>query len=160
MNRVRAIIKDIEYQSNLNKTKQAEVNRVYCRHDFHHALSVARLAYLIALEEGVSGLSKSTIYAAALLHDIGRWVEYDHGEDHGEAGAKLAASILRRVGFSSQEQAVILSGIREHRHPHTSDLGFILARADDLSRDCYRCSAANSCYKAEKMQELQQQLIL
>jgi uncharacterized protein len=160
MDRVRQIITDVEYQLNLKKTKQAEANRLFCRHDYHHALSVARLSYLIALEEGKSELSKSVIYAAALLHDIGRWVEYANGEDHCEAGARLAIIILQRVGFSEDEQTIILAGIKEHRNPITSALGHILALADDLSRDCYRCSVISNCYKAEKMQKLHQQLIL
>lgn len=162
MNRVRAILDDSEYEHYLKLIDQAEAERVYCRHDYHHALSVARLAYLLALEEKLElpYELKPLIYAAGLLHDIGRWVEYVEGEDHCAAGARLAKPLLLRVGFNQGETRQILAGIREHRKPAGSTLGRLLAEADDLCRDCYRCSASADCYKQEQMLRLHRSLKL
>jgi uncharacterized protein len=54
---------------------------------------------------------------AALLHDIGRRAESrSKGQVcHAETGADLAASILRRLGYSEDDQAAICHCIRAHR---------------------------------------------
>ena len=37
------------------------------------------------------------------LHDIGRWRQYETGEDHSIIGAEMAEEILGRAVFSPQE---------------------------------------------------------
>lgn len=162
MDKVRAILNDPEYQGYLQLIAEAETDRVYCKHDYHHALVVARLTYLLALEQKLETpfALKPLIYAAGVLHDIGRWVEYGGGEDHCSAGARLAKPLLLRAGFTTGETAFILAGIREHRQPGESQLGRLLARADDLGRDCYRCLASGTCYKREEMLRLHRSLEL
>lgn len=156
MERVQAILVDKDFQEHLRLVEVAEKNRVYCHHDYHHVLSVARLAYLIVLEERIELPSpiKPIIYAAGLLHDIGRWLEYSTGEDHAIASARLAEPILKRAGFHSAEIDLIVTGIAEHRVTGKSLLGQVLARADDLSRDCRGCQSRETCYKAEEMLRL------
>ena len=127
-----------------------EKERRFCKHGFEHGLNVARIAYSYMLEKGEVGLSREGVYAAGLLHDIGRWVEYQTGEDHAEASARLALPLLETSGFSSEEILVILQGIREHRRHHEdklSCLGKALALADDWARDCRHCSSQGECYK-------------
>ncbi|MDA8442581.1 MAG: HDIG domain-containing protein [Peptococcaceae bacterium] len=162
MERVRAIVSDLDYNNYLRMIAEAEVNRVYCKHDYHHALSVARLAYLQALEAAIDSTValKPVIYAAGLLHDIGRWQEYLTGKDHALVGAHLAAPILEKHGFSGQEVGMIVTGISEHRSPQVSWLGKMLATADDLCRECYRCESTDTCYKAKKMIKLHDSLLL
>ena len=63
---------------------QLEASREFCRHDVTHFLDVARLAWIENLERGL-GVSKEEIYAAALLHDIGRHLQYEKGIPHDEA---------------------------------------------------------------------------
>jgi HD superfamily phosphodiesterase len=143
--RVNAILKDKEYLSYMQKNKQAEATRVFCVHDMEHVLSVCRIGYAMILEEGLP-YSKELIYAVGLLHDIGRWVQIETGEDHAKAGAERAGAILRRHGFTSEEEALILRAIAHHRvKEHPDDFSRILYRADKASRECWQCPEIGKC---------------
>lgn len=84
-NRYEQIQLDSEYQNLLSEIEDLEKERVYCKHDLAHFMDVARIASLIWIEEGSSvELNKDIIYAAALLHDIGRVIEYNEGISHDE----------------------------------------------------------------------------
>lgn len=150
MERVNRLLDHKKYIYYMDKINELEVERHFCKHGFEHGLSVARIAYTYLLEKGGVVLSKEGVYAAALLHDIGRWVEYQTGEDHAEASARLALPLLEECGFSSADIRVIIAGIREHRRHHADNLtplGEALATADDWSRECRHCSAQTQCYK-------------
>ncbi|MDR3543184.1 MAG: HD domain-containing protein [Desulfosporosinus sp.] len=134
----------------MEKINGLEKERRFCKHSFEHGLSVARVAYAYMLETREVILPKEVVYAAGFLHDIGRWVEYQTGEDHAEASARLALPLLEACRFSSEDIQVIVQGIREHRrHPgdNLTPLGEALALADDWARDCRHCSAQTLCYK-------------
>ena len=60
----------------------------FCRHGLEHLLDVARLMYIYD-REAEFGIAQETLYAAALLHDIGRAVSYRDGTPRDEAGARL-----------------------------------------------------------------------
>lgn len=84
-NRYEQIQLDSEYQNLLSEIEDLKKERVYCKHDLAHFMDVARIASLIWIEEGSSvELNKDIIYAAALLHDIGRVIEYNEGISHDE----------------------------------------------------------------------------
>ncbi|RQD78378.1 MAG: HD domain-containing protein, partial [Candidatus Syntrophonatronum acetioxidans] len=89
MERINRILENKYFQEYLQNIYRWEVNRKFCCHDFEHSLAVARIAYLISLEKGKIW-PQDIIYAAAFLHDIGRWQEYEGGRDHAEASAELA----------------------------------------------------------------------
>ena len=72
---------------------EAEKDRIFCRHTMEHFLDVARLMYIYDLEDG-AGIDKEIIYAAALLHDIGRFRQYEEGVPHDVASAQIATVIL------------------------------------------------------------------
>lgn len=132
------------------KNAQAEVNRTFCKHGFDHGLSVARIAYIYLLEEKGALISKELVYAAAVLHDLGRWQEYATGEDHALVAIELVQPILKDSGFMPEEAKIILQGIREHRldpKQEISLLGRALAYADDWARDCRSCMCQTECYK-------------
>ena len=118
-----------------------------------HFLDVARIAQLLNLEEAV-GLSKEMIYAAALLHDIGRHLQYREGTPHEQASALLAPQILKECGFTESESAEILEAIRQHRNAgirEERNLSGLIYRADKLSRSCFACPAEPQCdWKNEK----------
>ena len=59
-------------------------------------LDVARLMYIRSLEEGEI-VNREVIYAAALLHDLGRGMQYREGIPHQEAGVLLARELLPRL---------------------------------------------------------------
>lgn len=166
MERIDAIVRDPLFQECLEKIKAAEKDREFCKHDMQHFIDVARITYILFLESGSlanfvaeNGLSgpraaKEVIYATGILHDIGRWRQYETGEDHAPVGAALAVEILERAGFTPAERRVIVSAIHEHREQNTqmTTLGELLHRADNLSRACHECSAKDKCYKFPTME--------
>lgn len=156
--RVNNLIENPLYKNYLIKISKAEKKRKYCKHDFEHGLTVARIAYAFLLEHGETCLDKEVIYIAALLHDIGRWVEYETGEDHAQASVALAQPLLEEHGFDPGEIEVIVKAIAEHSK-HSSEnlsvLGRSLALADNWARDCRGCKAKDSCYKfTEEMKQI------
>ena len=98
MIRVQAILEHPTYQENLVKIKAAEENRIFCCHSIIHFLDVARIAMIINIEEEY-GLEKELIYATALLHDIGRHVEYFNQTPHEIASSEIAPGILKNAIF-------------------------------------------------------------
>ncbi len=156
MERVGLIITHHSYLEYLYQNEAAEKERIFCGHNFDHLLTVARLTCLLLLEEGNSLISREMAYAAALLHDIGRWQEYSSCVDHAESSAVLAGPILADAGFSIEEAALIVKAIRQHRLDenadiHRSPLSRALNKADRYARLCFRCDACDRCNKREKM---------
>ena len=148
MNRYDKIYKNEKYQFRLNRITVLEKDRVYCRHDLGHFLDVARIMYILSLEENCS-IPADIIYAAALLHDIGRLEQYEKGIPHNEASVSFAREILPESGYDENETEDICSAILFHRHSCKSEhstLGMLLRKADKLSRRCYECTAKNECY--------------
>lgn len=131
----------------------AEEGRRFCHHDMGHFLDVARLAMIFNLQEGLP-LQEEMIYAAALLHDIGRWRQYEDGTPHEKASALLAPEILAESGFTEEEAGQILTAILDHRNAAVRQdrtLSGILYRADKMSRSCFCCEAEAECdWKGDK----------
>lgn len=135
------------FQESLLETERLEQDRRFCGHGREHLFDVARIAYIEDLETGAQ-IPKYLIYAAALLHDIGRHLQYTDGTPHHEAGARLAARILPECGFSAEETDQILGAILSHRDKsvRTKDgLAGMLYRADKRSRCCFACPAEPEC---------------
>ncbi len=147
MERIDAILSNDNYRKYIKKNLAAEENRIFCRHNIEHFLDVARIGTIINLEEQI-GLKKEFIYAAALLHDIGRHIQYENKTPHEIASAQLASDILRECGFDSSEEEMILVAIRNHRNLAVAgnrDLAGVLYRADKASRACFACRACGLC---------------
>lgn len=145
MERVNLILNDPDFLAYLKKNQNLEVDRIYCHHDITHFLDVSRIAYIIDLEEKLN-IDKEVVYAIGLLHDIGRWMEYEKGIDHAIASKELAEGILQRCGFSEEEIKEILQAIAGHRKKgESSPLEDLLYRADKLSRNCTSCNARSTC---------------
>lgn len=145
MDRINLILEDKEFLSYLKRNKELEVDRVFCRHDITHFLDVCRVAMIINLEENLA-IDKEIIYASGLLHDIGRWMEYERGKDHALASSELAEPILRRCKFVDDEISEIILAIVSHRDKeHKSDLSRIIYKADKISRPCFDCNAKAEC---------------
>ncbi len=147
MERIDAILCNEAYQKYIKKNLAAEEKRIFCRHNMEHFLDVARIGWIMNLEEQI-GLNKESIYAAALLHDIGRHIQYEDGTPHEFAGSQLAPEILRACGFDETEAAEILEAIRNHRNAAIADrqdLSGVLYRADKASRACFACTACELC---------------
>ena len=147
MDRIGRITDHPLWQEHMALIARMEQTRIFCGHGPEHLLDVARLAYIEDLEQGL-GIPRELIYAAALLHDIGRGLQYRDGIPHHIGGARLAEEILKDCGFSQQERQEITEAIGAHRSSESGsrmDLGGILYRADKASRQCQFCAAQAEC---------------
>lgn len=146
MVRIEKIRFHTQYIEFMNRNAEYESTRIFCHHDFQHVLDVARIAYILALENKLSIL-KEVIYAASLLHDIGRWKEYAEGVDHASESAILASPILVQCGFTREECDSILFAIGHHRTKgqDQNSLGWVLFEADKKSRLCCKCLTRETC---------------
>lgn len=150
MKRINLVINDPEYLECLRKNENAEADRIYCCHDLNHFLDVARIAYILSLENSLR-FDKEILYGVGLLHDIGRWMEYEQGVDHAHASREIAEKVLKRCDFTELEIKEMLHAIEGHRKEGgSSPLGDILYRADKLSRNCSLCNSIGTCKKYQK----------
>ena len=168
MERINRIIKHELYLEYVQRIKVYEKDRIFCKHDMVHFLDVCRLAEidwvnhriweiekeyetfpkLSEARVALSQINRELIYAAGLLHDIGRWQEYEDGVRHEIASCNLATEILEDAGFGKEEIEEIVSAISNHRNSAIKDelsLSGFLYRADKMSRPCYVCEAEKQC---------------
>lgn len=144
MGRYRGILKHSLFLKYLEEIEELEKDRAYCRHSLEHLLSVSRIAYIMVLEQGL-GYDKDIVYAAGLLHDIGRTAQYKEGIPHELAAVEPSVQILEACGYEKTEIADITEAISKHRTKNKDCLAAILYKADKQSRNCYVCKAADTC---------------
>lgn len=147
MERIDKILKHDLFIENLEKNETAEADRRFCRHNMVHFLDVARIGWIINLEEELN-LPRDMVYAAALLHDIGRHRQYAEGIPHEETSAEIAPIILQECGFRREETDIITDAILQHRNAEIAserNLKGLLYRADKASRACFACAAERDC---------------
>ncbi|MBO5261077.1 MAG: HD domain-containing protein [Coprococcus sp.] len=147
MKRVNAIVHDDLFCRLISMIDEKEKDRIFCRHGMDHLLDVARIAYIISLEESMN-IPKDIIYTAALLHDIGRADPDNTGERHHVLSVSLAGKVMENCGFDEKEIVQVLDAIDSHNTDGDSreGLAYILYKADKLSRDCFSCNARSDCY--------------
>ena len=151
MERVNRIWNHTYYRQCLDKISALEADREFCRHTPEHFLDVARLTWIFAMEEGLD-IERGLVYAAALLHDIGRFRQYEDGTPHDVAGVEIAERLLPECGYTEQETSVIVDMIASHRKKGSGkDIDGLFYRADKMSRSCFLCLAERECnWSAEK----------
>lgn len=152
MKRIQLIIENHVFQENYNLIEKYEVDRLFCKHDMVHFLDVARISSLFNLEENF-GVKIEMIYAAALLHDIGRHLQYRDEIPHELASVSIARKILSECNYEEDEISEILLAIQNHRNPMVKDeknLCGLLYRGDKASRPCFSCKAENLCHWKEE----------
>lgn len=143
----------------MSSIEAAESDRRFCRHNIEHFLDVARLAMILREKETIEA-DEELIYAAALLHDIGRHIQYESGTPHELASAEIAPLILQDCGFNEVRTAAIVEAIRMHRTTEAAqqrNLNGLLYRADKMSRSCFACSAEADCNRKEEKKNLRLQ---
>ena len=153
MERVKKIRNHPLYVENQKRIDELELNRIFCCHGVNHSLDVARILYIFVLEQGLS-YQKDVIYATALLHDLGRGLEYEEQVSHHEMGANLARHILSECDFSVEEIALITEAIAGHRTGEIKQTDNeenrifydLFYQADKMSRNCFDCAASEACY--------------
>ena len=147
MERIQNILKHPEFEKSMRMIRTLEKERIFCCHGMEHLLDVARIAYITSLEEE-AGIKKDVIYAAGLLHDVGKYLQYMDGTPHHISSAEIGAVILADSGYDDAEIKVICQAIRNHRDGQAAKedvFSWILYRADKLSRACYACAASSEC---------------
>ena len=157
LSRVEAILRSPVYNDYMEKICRREAARRFCRHDRGHCWETARAAYILFLSGAVdcpelkdieARAAQEMIYAAAFLHDIGRFLEYeDPSKDHAAEGAVLARPLLAEAGFSEAESERIVSAIAHHRRKDNTGFDLLLYRADKESRPCFDCPVLSECKK-------------
>ena len=149
------ILHDPVYAQTMETLRELEQDRIFCRHGMAHCLDVARITMLLCREHGV-GAEPDMVYAAALLHDIGRAAEYTGGIPHEEASIPLARTILTECHAPAAVQEQILHLIACHRHARKEDgsLAYLFSLADKRSRCCFACPAYAECSWAEERRNL------
>lgn len=154
MERIDKIMQHPLFQDAMKTIEQAEVDRIYCLHGMDHSIDVARICHILNLEMEC-GYKRDVVYAAALLHDVGRCREYTEGKSHHIESADMAREILGVCGYDEEEIALVSTAILHHKRKsediNPCDLDEILYKADKLSRKCYDCKAAASCYWSSEM---------
>ena len=154
MERVNKILFHPKYQQYFQAIQSLELDRKFCGHTMEHFLAVARLSFIMVQETGLE-IDKEVVYATALLHDIGRYLEYTKGTPHHEGGVIIAREILPECGFSKTEMEVILPVIASHRNPTGQDaFSTIFYQADKLSRSCFDCSFRSECNWPEEKKNM------
>ena len=145
MENIDKILNNKLYKESLEKLKLYEKDMEFCNHTIEHFIDVARIAYIMVLEENIE-ISKEVIYAIGLLHDIGRVKQYEDGTNHDLASVEMSKEILSETKFDKEEVNIILNGIANHRSKSDNKLEEIIYRADKLSRQCFNCKAEKECY--------------
>ena len=170
MQRIDNILKNETYLFLMGKIRERELARIFCCHGLDHCLDVARIAYMLDMDEG-AGIDRELIYAAALLHDVGRADPDNTGMEHHILSVRYAGDILRQCGFEEVRQVVgkctkiikwectihnenkdeteiICDAIGSHNTDGADrhGLAYFLYKADKLSRNCFNCAAADECY--------------
>lgn len=158
MDRINRIFQHPLFRECVKQNEMAEADRCFCHHDIEHLCAVARIAMLLNLEENL-GLSKDMVYAAAFLHDSGRFKQYLEDIPHDEVSATIARQILPECGYEEDEIERIVSAIDSHRNSSKKErkgaLADVLYRADKMSRNCQFCKMYEECNWPEE-KKLQQ----
>ena len=112
-----------------------------------HLEGTARLAEAFASRFGKGDWG----YCCGLLHDIGKYAQYEEGIPHEIKSAEIAGIILsdmpERIRFTPAEQQEILTAIRGHRKLRENAilLENLLYESDKASRTCFACPAEPEC---------------
>ncbi len=147
MPRLEAVLRHPLYQEHYRRIQELESSRQYCHHDMEHFLDVARIAYIRNLELHL-GYEKEMIYLVALLHDIGKDLQYVKQIPHEIASVEIAEVILRELDLCSREEvAWILQCVRGHRRKkeNMTEAEALFYWSDKRSRKCFACQAEESC---------------
>lgn len=150
MDKINKIIVHPLWKKSVEQIKECEQKRIFCKHDIRHFLDLARIAMIENLKNDLN-ISEENIYATALLHDIGRHIQYTDGISHDIASVEIAKIILSDCGFDEENKLQILTAISDHRkNDSLNKLSELIYKADKLSRNCMFCKAYKECNWSEE----------
>lgn len=145
MDRVNQILHNTKFQKYVDELEDLEKERQFCLHNIEHSLDVARIAYISILENKLR-FSKEVVYAIALIHDLGRVLEYKQNIEHHEGSVIIAKEILEDISFTKEEKIQIITSISNHRNESADELSNMIYISDKLSRNCFKCKMQSECY--------------
>ena len=160
MPRLNAVWNHPLYQKYYRENEKIEHDSEFCCHQITHLLDVARSAYIKNLEAGL-GIDKELIYTAAILHDVGKALQYTDKIPHEIAGEKIAGEILDTLSendaFSETERAWILEAVRGHRRKCNgmSEVARLFYECDKRSRNCFACPVKERCNWSEEEKNME-----
>lgn len=155
MPRLNSVWNHALYQKYYKENEEIEKDRMFCCHQISHLLDVARIAYIKNLENDM-GLKKELIYTAAILHDIGKALQYKQKIPHEIAGEEIAREILETLpennAFTQEEQDWILEAVRGHRRKCAgmTEAACLFYESDKRSRNCFACPVSEMCNWSEE----------
>lgn len=82
-----------DYQRAIRAIAEREQDRRFCRHGLDHVSDVARLLWILVLENE-RPFDKDTVLLTAMLHDIGRSVA---GDNHDAESIRIARTLLAEI---------------------------------------------------------------
>ena len=129
-------------------TNEEIVSREFILRDDPHV--IINIVDATNLERNL-GYDREVIYAAAILHDIGKSFQYEERIPHEIAGEKVASEILdtlpEGLAFSAEERRLILAAVREHRKKKdgAEPIAALFYDSDKRSRTCFSCPAEKEC---------------
>lgn len=135
------LLEDTDFLERVERIDKLEQKRKFCRHGMEHMLSVARIAWIMNLEQNL-GEEKEFLYLCAMLHDIGREQEYQTGLPHEVGSSQIAKEYLIQIQYPEQKSERLLNWIGEHRKAE----GTLFWEADKRSRTCCTCKATKDCH--------------
>ena len=150
MERLNTVLRHPLYQQYYEELREEERDRIFCCHQMEHLLDVARIAYIRNLENNL-GYSKELLYTTAILHDIGKALQYKQKIPHEVAGEEIAREILETLpennAFTQEEQDWILEAVRGHRRKCAgmTEAACLFYESDKRSRNCFACPVSEMC---------------
>ncbi len=94
-------------------------------HGMDHTERVFHLCRIIGEQEHAD---MDVLLPAALLHDIARPLEKEHGLPHEQEGARIAVEYLTSIGYDPDRIPVIAAAIRTHRFQSPEEPASLEAR--------------------------------
>lgn len=154
--KIKAILNHEEFIKRNKLIDIYEKNREFCLHNLQHFLDTSRITYILVLENDQykslfpdkdTEEVKDLVYAAGLLHDLGRVEQYTEGTDHALVSSGIAKNIMEDIGFAPKDINIVCQAIGEHRKysKDNSPFGKKLYEGDKLSRQCKGCKAFDEC---------------
>ena len=129
-----------------------------------HTFCVMEAADSICQGEGFSQEDRQLALLIALLHDIGKSLQYEQKIPHEISGCVIAAEILGTLppeaAFSEAEKEQIHTATRGHRRHRKEPelLERLLYESDKASRACFACPAEPECSWDEEKKNKEIQL--
>jgi len=137
-----AVKADPEVQAFIRNANRNLAAIGYTEHGFRHVGLVANIARNILKRMGFDRRQQELAAISAYLHDIGNVVSR---LDHARTGALLAHGILRRLGATPEDAAIVMGAIGSHEDEghigepvHAVSAALILADKADVHRSRVR----------------------